>query len=154
MSSTSLTLKDCIDSLLKENETDRKLVKSILVDMYLIDAWNKQKINLSSIEEIEKQVVFFDKVAESISVISYDATTSFISFLEYFKKYSNLYNDFLEEIISEENAPWLSEIFKKKKLFFLVSDTQWKHRSVEVQAKFDFVLIGMDRCPTIEINIL
>jgi len=65
-----------------------------------------------------------------------------------------LKDDLISEIKSEENAPWISEIFEKKKLFFLVSDSQWKYHSLEVNAEIDMVLIGMEKLPTIEINIL
>ena len=153
-STERITLKDCINSLL-ETEEERNEIKIFLVDTFLTDSWSKQIINLSVGKEKEvSQIDFFDNFTESISVKSYDLTTSALSFLENLKKYSNLKADLISAIKSEENAPWISEIFEKKKLFFLVSDTRWKHKSMEVCARIDFVLIGMDRCPTIEINIL
>lgn len=131
------------------------MLKIFLVDNFLTDSWSKQIINLSVGKEKEvSQIDFFDNFTESIFVKSYDSTTSTLLFLEYFKKYSNLKDDLISEIKSEENAPWISEIFKKKKLFFLVSDSQWKYHSLEVNAKIDMVFIGMDKLPTIEINIL
>ena len=151
---TSITLKDCINSLL-ETEKERNDIKIFLVDNFLTDSWSKQIINLSVGKEKEvSQIDFFDNFTESIFVKSYDSTTSSLLFLEYFKKYSNLKDDLISEIKSEENAPWISEIFKKKKLFFLVSDSQWKYHSLEVNAKIDMVFIGMGNLPTIEINIL
>lgn len=151
---TSITLKDCINSLL-ETEKERNDIKIFLVDNFLTDSWSKQIINLSVGKEKEvSQIDFFDNFTESIFVKSYDSTTSALLFLEYFKKYSNLKDDLISEIKSEENAPWISEIFKKKKLFFLVSDSQWKYHSLEVNAKIDMVFIGMGNLPTIEINIL
>ena len=151
---TSITLKDCINSLL-ETEKERNDIKIFLVDNFLTDSWSKQIINLSVGKEKEvSQIDFFDNFTESIFVKSYDSTTSSLLFLEYFKKYSNLKDDLISEIKSEENAPWISEIFKKKKLFFLVSDSQWKYHSIEVNAKIDMVFIGMGNLPTIEINIL
>lgn len=151
---TSITLKDCINSLL-ETEKERNDIKIFLVDNFLTDSWSKQIINLSVGKEKEvSQIDFFDNFTESIFVKSYDSTTSTLLFLEYFKKYSNLKDDLISEIKSEENAPWISEIFKKKKLFFLVSDSQWKYHSLEVNAKIDMVFIGMGNLPTIEINIL
>lgn len=151
---TSITLKDCINSLL-ETEKERNDIKIFLVDNFLTDSWSKQIINLSVGKEKEvSQIDFFDKFTESILVKSYDSTTSALLFLEYFKKYSNLKDDLISEIKSEENAPWISEIFEKKKLFFLVSDSQWKYHSLEVRAKIDMVFIGMNKLPTIEINIL
>ena len=151
---TSITLKDCINSLL-ETEKERNDIKIFLVDNFLTDSWSKQTINLSVGKEKEvSQIDFFDNFTESIFVKSYDSTTSTLLFLEYFKKYSNLKDDLISEIKSEENAPWISEIFKKKKLFFLVSDSQWKYHSLEVNAKIDMVFIGMGNLPTIEINIL
>ena len=151
---TSITLKDCINSLL-ETEEERNDIKIFLVDNFLTDSWSKQIINLSVGKEKEvSQIDFFDNFTESIFVKSYDSTTSTLLFLEYFKKYSNLKDDLISEIKSEENAPWISEIFKKKKLFFLVSDSQWKYHSLEVNAKIDMVFIGMGNLPTIEINIL
>lgn len=151
---TSITLKDCINSLL-ETEKERNDIKIFLVDNFLTDSWSKQIINLSVVKEKEvSQIDFFDNFTESIFVKSYDSTTSALLFLEYFKKYSNLKDDLISEIKSEENAPWISEIFEKKKLFFLVSDSQWKYHSLEVNAEIDMVLIGMDKLPTIEINIL
>lgn len=150
---TSITLKDCINSLL-ETEEERNDIKIFLVDNFLTNSWSKQIINLSVGKEKKvSQVDFFDNFTEGISVKSFDLTTSAFSFLDYFKKYSNLKDDLISAIKSEENAPWIAEIFEKKKLFFLVSDTRWKHKSVEVCARIDFVLIGMDRCPTIEIII-
>lgn len=150
---TSITLKDCINSLL-ETEEERNDIKIFLVDNFLTDSWSKQIINLSVGKEKEvSQIDFFDNFTESIFVKSYDSTTSTLLFLEYFKKYSNLKDDLISEIKSEENAPWISEIFEKKKLFFLVSDSQWKYHSLEVNAKIDMVFIGMDKLPTIEINI-
>lgn len=151
---TSITLKDCINSLL-ETEKERNDIKIFLVDNFLTDSWSKQIINLSVGKEKEvSQIDFFDNFTERVSVKSYDLTTSTLSFLERFKKYSNLKDDLISEIKSEENAPWISEIFEKKKLFFLVSDSQWKYHSLEVNAEIDMVLIGMDKLPTIEINIL
>lgn len=151
---TSITLKDCINSLL-ETEEERNDIKIFLVDNFLTDSRSKQIINLSVGKEKEvSQIDFFDNFTESIFVKSYDSTTSALLFLEYFKKYSNLKDDLISEIKSEENAPWISEIFKKKKLFFLVSDSQWKYHSLEVNAKIDMVFIGMGNLPTIEINIL
>ena len=150
---TSITLKDCINSLL-ETEEERNDIKIFLVDNFLTDSWSKQIINLSVGKEKEvSQIDFFDNFTESIFVKSYDSTTSSLLFLEYFKKYSNLKDDLISEIKSEENAPWISEIFEKKKLFFLVSDSQWKYHSLEVNAKIDMVFIGMENLPTIEINI-
>ena len=150
---TSITLKDCINSLL-ETEKERNDIKIFLVDNFLTDSWSKQIINLSVGKEKEvSQIDFFDNFTESIFVKSYDSTTSSLLFLEYFKKYSNLKDDLISEIKSEENAPWISEIFEKKKLFFLVSDSQWKYHSLEVNAKIDMVFIGMGNLPTIEINI-
>ena len=150
---TSITLKDCINSLL-ETEKERNDIKIFLVDNFLTDSWSKQIINLSVGKEKEvSQIDFFDNFTESIFVKSYDSTTSTLLFLEYFKKYSNLKDDLISEIKSEENAPWISEIFEKKKLFFLVSDSQWKYHSLEVNAKIDMVFIGMGNLPTIEINI-
>ena len=150
---TSITLKDCINSLL-ETEKERNDIKLLLVDNFLTDSWSKQIINLSVGKEKEvSQIDFFDNFTESIFVKSYDSTTSSLLFLEYFKKYSNLKDDLISEIKSEENAPWISEIFEKKKLFFLVSDSQWKYHSLEVNAKIDMVFIGMGNLPTIEINI-
>ena len=150
---TSITLKDCINSLL-ETEEERNDIKIFLVDNFLTDSRSKQIINLSVGKEKEvSQIDFFDNFTESIFVKSYDSTTSSILFLEYFKKYSNLKDDLISEIKSEENAPWISEIFEKKKLFFLVSDSQWKYHSLEVNAKIDMVFIGMGNLPTIEINI-
>ena len=150
---TSITLKDCINSLL-ETEKERNDIKIFLVDNFLTDSWSKQIINLSVGKEKEvSQIDFFDNFAESIFVKSYDSTTSALLFLEYFKKYSNLKDDLISEIKSEENAPCISEIFEKKKLFFLVSDSQWKYHSSEVRAKIDMVLIGMDKLPTLEINL-
>ena len=131
------------------------MLKIFLVDNFLTDSRSKQIINLSVGKEKEvSQIDFFDNFTESIFVKSYDSTTSTLLFLEYFKKYSNLKDDLISEIKSEENAPWISEIFKKKKLFFLVSDSQWKYHSLEVNAKIDMVFIGMDKLPTIEINVL
>lgn len=151
---TSITLKDCINSLL-ETEKERNDIKIFLVDNFLTNSWSKQIINLSVGKEKEvSQIDFFDNFTERVSVKSYDLTTSMLSFLERFKKYSNLKDDLISEIKSEENAPWISEIFEKKKLFFLVSDSQWKYHSLEVNAEIDMVLIGMDKLPTIEINIL
>ena len=151
---TSITLKDCINSLL-ETEEERNDIKIFLVDNFLTDSRSKQIINLSVGKEKEvSQIDFFDNFTESIFVKSYDSTTSSLLFLEYFKKYSNLKDDLISEIKSEENAPWISEIFEKKKLFFLVSDSQWKYHSLEVNAKIDMVFIGMGNLPTIEINIL
>ena len=151
---TSITLKDCINSLL-ETEEERNDIKIFLVDNFLTDSWSKQIINLSVGKEKEvSQIDFFDNFTESIFVKSYDSTTSALLFLEYFKKYSNLKDDLISEIKSEKNAPWVSEIFEKKKLFFLVSDSQWKYHSLEVNAKIDMVFIGMGNLPTIEINIL
>ena len=151
---TSITLKDCINSLL-ETEKERNDIKIFLVDNFLTDSWSKQIINLSVGKEKEvSQIDFFDNFTESIFVKSYDSTTSTLLFLEYFKKYSNLKDDLISEIKSEKNAPWISEIFEKKKLFFLVSDSQWKYHSLEVNAKIDMVFIGMGNLPTIEINIL
>ena len=150
---TSITLKDCINSLL-ETEKERNDIKIFLVDNFLTDSRSKQIINLSVGKEKEvSQIDFFDNFTESIFVKSYDSTTSTLLFLEYFKKYSNLKDDLISEIKSEENAPWISEIFEKKKLFFLVSDSQWKYHSLEVNAKIDMVFIGMGNLPTIEINI-
>ena len=150
---TSITLKDCINSLL-ETEEERNDIKIFLVDNFLTDSWSKQIINLSVGKEKEvSQIDFFDNFTESIFVKSYDSTTSALLFLEYFKKYSNLKDDLISEIKSEENAPWISEIFEKKKLFFLVSDSQWKYHSLEVNAKIDMVFIGMGNLPTIEITI-
>lgn len=150
---TSITLKDCINSLL-ETEEERNDIKIFLVDNFLTDSRSKQIINLSVGKEKEvSQIDFFDNFTESIFVKSYDSTTSTLLFLEYFKKYSNLKDDLISEIKSEENAPWISEIFEKKKLFFLVSDSQWKYHSLEVNAKIDMVFIGMGNLPTIEINI-
>ena len=151
---TRITLKDCINSLL-ETEEERNEIKIFLVDNFLTDSWSKQIINLSVGKEKEvSQIDFFDNFTESISVKSYDLTTSALSFLENLKKYSNLKDDLISAIKSEENAPWISEIFEKKKLFFLVSDSHWKYHSLEVRAKIDMVFIGMDKLPTIEINIL
>ena len=151
---TSITLKDCINSLL-ETEEERNDIKIFLVDNFLTDSWSKQIINLSVGKEKEvSQIDFFDNFTESIFVKSYDSTTSALLFLEYFKKYSNLKDDLISAIKSEENAPWIAEIFEKKKLFFLVSDSQWKYHSLEVNAKIDMVFIGMGNLPTIEINIL
>ena len=151
---TRITLKDCINSLL-ETEEERNEIKIFLVDNFLTDSWSKQIINLSVGKEKEvSQIDFFDNFTESISVKSYDLTTSALSFLENLKKYSNLKDDLISAIKSEENAPWISEIFEKKKLFFLVSDSHWKYHSLEVRAKLDMVFIGMDKLPTIEINIL
>ena len=150
---TSITLKDCINSLL-ETEEERNDIKIFLVDNFLTDSRSKQIINLSVGKEKEvSQIDFFDNFTESIFVKSYDSTTSSILFLEYFKKYSNLKDDLISEIKSEKNAPWISEIFEKKKLFFLVSYSQWKYHSLEVNAKIDMVFIGMGNLPTIEINI-
>ena len=150
---TSITLKDCINSLL-ETEEERNDIKIFLVNNFLTDSRSKQIINLSVGKEKEvSQIDFFDNFTESIFVKSYDSTTSSLLFLEYFKKYSNLKDDLISEIKSEENAPWISEIFEKKKLFFLVSDSQWKYHSLEVNAKIDMVFIGMGNLPTIEINI-
>ena len=150
---TSITLKDCINSLL-ETEKERNDIKIFLVDNFLTDSWSKQIINLSVGKEKEvSQIDFFDNFTESIFVKSYDSTTSALLFLEYFKKYSNLKDDLISKIKSEKNAPWISEIFEKKKLFFLVSDSQWKYHSLEVNAKIDMVFIGMGNLPTIEINI-
>ena len=150
---TSITLKDCINSLL-ETEEERNDIKIFLVDNFLTDSRSKQIINLSVGKEKEVSLIdFFDNFTESIFVKSYDSTTSSLLFLEYFKKYSNLKDDLISEIKSEENAPWISEIFEKKKLFFLVSDSQWKYHSLEVNAKIDMVFIGMENLPTIEINI-
>lgn len=150
---TSITLKDCINSLL-ETEKERNDIKIFLVDNFLTDSWSKQIINLSVGKEKEvSQIDFFDNFTESIFVKSYDSTTSALLFLEYFKKYSNLKDDLISEIKSEKNAPWISEIFEEKKLFFLVSDSQWKYHSLEVNAKIDMVFIGMGNLPTIEINI-
>lgn len=150
---TSITLKDCINSLL-ETEKERNDIKIFLVDNFLTDSWSKQIINLSVGKEKEvSQIDFFDNFTESIFVKSYDSTTSALLFLEYFKKHSNLKDDLISAIKSEENAPWIAEIFEKKKLFFLVSDSQWKYHSLEVNAKIDMVFIGMDKLPTIEINI-
>ena len=152
--STEITLKDCINSLL-ETEKERNDIKIFLVDNFLTDSWSKQIINLSVGKEKEvSQIDFFDNFTESIFVKSYDSTTSALLFLEYFKKYSNLKDDLISEIKSEKNAPWISEIFEKKKLFFLVSDSQWKYHSLEVNAEIDMVFIGMGNLPTIEINIL
>lgn len=152
--STEITLKDCINSLL-ETEKERNDIKIFLVDNFLTDSWSKQIINLSVGKEKEvSQIDFFDNFTESIFVKSYDSTTSALLFLEYFKKHSNLKDDLISAIKSEENAPWISEIFEKKKLFFLVSDSQWKYHSLEVNAEIDMVLIGMGNLPTIEINIL
>lgn len=151
--STEITLKDCINSLL-ETEKERNDIKIFLVDNFLTNSWSKQIINLSVGKKKEvSQIDFFDNFTESIFVESYDLTTSTLSFLERFKKYSNLKDDLISEIKSEENAPWISEIFEKKKLFFLVSDSQWKYHSSEVRAKIDMVFIGMGNLPTIEINI-
>ena len=151
---TRITLKDCINSLL-ETEEERNDIKIFLVDNFLTDSWSKQIINLSVGKEKEvSQIDFFDNFTESIFVKSYDSTTSTLLFLEYFKKYSNLKDDLISEIKSEKNAPWISEIFEKKKLFFLVSDSQWKYHSLEVNAEIDMVFIGMGNLPTIEINIL
>lgn len=150
---TRITLKDCINSLL-ETEEERNDIKIFLVDNFLTDSRSKQIINLSVGKEKEvSQIDFFDNFTESIFVKSYDSTTSALLFLEYFKKYSNLKDDLISEIKSEKNAPWISEIFEKKKLFFLVSDSQWKYHSLEVNAKIDMVFIGMGNLPTIEINI-
>lgn len=150
---TSITLKDCINSLL-ETEKERNDIKIFLVDNFLTDSWSKQIINLSVGKEKEvSQIDFFDNFTESIFVKSYDLTTSALLFLEYFKKHSNLKDDLISAIKSEENAPWISEIFGKKKLFFLVTDSQWKYHSSEVRAKIDMVFIGMGNLPTIEINI-
>ena len=150
---TSITLKDCINILL-ETEEERNDIKIFLVDNFLTDSRSKQIINLSVGKEKEvSQIDFFDNFTESIFVKSYDSTTSTLLFLEYFKKYSNLKDDLISEIKSEENAPWISEIFEEKKLFFLVSDSQWKYHSLEVNAKIDMVFIGMGNLPTIEINI-
>ena len=146
---TSITLKDCINSLL-ETEEERNDIKIFLVDNFLTDSRSKQIINLSVGKEKEvSQIDFFDNFTESIFVKSYDSTTSSLLFLEYFNKYSNLKDDLISEIKSEENAPWISEIFEKKKLFFLVSDSQWKYHSLEVNAKIDMVFIGMGNLPTI-----
>ena len=151
---TRITLKDCINSLL-ETEKERNDIKIFLVDNFLTNSWSKQIINLSVGKEKEvSQIDFFDNFTESIFVKSYDSTTSALLFLEYFKKYSNFIDDMISEIKTEENAPWISEIFEKKKLFFLVSDSQWKYHSLEVNAKIDMVFIGMGNLPTIEINIL
>lgn len=150
---TSITLKDCINSLL-ETEEERNDIKIFLVDNFLTNSWSKQIINLSVGKEKEvSQIDFFDNFTESIFVKSYDSTTSALLFLEYFKKHSNLKDDLISAIKSEKNAPWISEIFEKKKLFFLVSDSQWKYHSLEVNAKIDMVLIGMDKLPTLEINL-
>ena len=151
---TSITLKDCINSLL-ETEEERNDIKIFLVDNFLTDSRSKQIINLSVEKEKEvSQIDFFDNFTESIFVKSYDSTTSALVFLEYFKKYSNLKDDLISKIKSEKNAPWISEIFEKKKLFFLVSDSQWKYHFLEVNAEIDMVFIGMGNLPTIEINIL
>lgn len=151
---TSITLKDCINSLL-ETEEERNDIKIFLVDNFLTDSRSKQIINLSVGKEKEvSQIDFFDNFTESIFVKSYDSTTSSLLFLEYFKKYSNLKDDLISEIKSEENAPWIAEIFEKKKLFFLVSDSHWKCHSSKIRAEIDMVLIGMDKLPTIEINVL
>mgnify|MGYP004613740153 CR=1 FL=1 len=151
---TRITLKDCINSLLETKE-ERNEIKIFLVDKFLTDSWSKQIINLSVGKEKEvSQIDFFDNFTESIFVKSYDSTTSALLFLEYLKKYSNLKADLISAIKSEENAPWISEIFEKKKLFFLVSDSHWKYHSLEVRANIDMVFIGMDKLPTIEINIL
>ena len=151
---TRITLKDCINSLL-EIEEERNDIKIFLVNNFLTDSWSKQIINLSVVKEKEvSQIDFFDNFTESVFVKSYDLTTSALSFLESLKKYSNLKADLISAIKSEENAPWISEIFEKKKLFFLVSDSHWKYHSLEVRAKIDMVFIGMDKLPTIEINIL
>ena len=117
---TSITLKDCINSLL-ETEEERNDIKIFLVENFLTNPWSKQIINLSVGKEKEvNQIDFFDNFTESISVKSYDLTTSTLSFLERFKKHSNLKDDLISAIKSEENAPWIAEIFEKKKLFFLV----------------------------------
>lgn len=138
--STEITLKDCINSLL-ETEKERNDIKIFLVDNFLTNSWSKQIINLSVGKEKEvSQIDFFDNFTESIFVESYDLTTSTLSFLERFKKYSNLKDDLISEIKSEENAPWISEIFEKKKLFFLVSDSQWKYHSSEVRALYYYIL--------------
>ena len=152
---TRITLKDCINSLL-ETEEERNDIKIFLVDNILTNSWSKQIINLSVGKEKEvSQVDFFDNFTEGISVKSFDLTTSAFSFLDYFKKYSNLKDDLISAIKSEENAPWIAEIFEKKKLFFLVSDSKWKkYRSLDVRANIDMVFIGMGNLPTIEINIL
>lgn len=151
---TRITLKDCINSLL-ETEEERNDIKIFLVENFLTNPWSKQIINLSVGKEKEvNQIDFFDNFTESISVKSYDLTTSTLSFLERFKKHSNLKDDLISAIKSEENAPWIAEIFEKKKLFFLVSDSHWKCHSSEISAEIDMVFIGIERLPTIEINIL
>ena len=84
---TSITLKDCINSLL-ETEKERNDIKIFLVDNFLTDSWSKQIINLSVGKEKEvSQVDFFDNFTEGISVKSFDLTTSAFSFLESLKKY-------------------------------------------------------------------
>ena len=82
---TSITLKDCINSLL-ETEEERNDIKIFLVDNFLTNSWSKQIINLSVGKEKEvSQIDFFDNFTESIFVKSYDSTTSALLFLEYFK---------------------------------------------------------------------
>jgi hypothetical protein len=115
---TSITLKDCINSLL-ETEEERNDIKIFLVDNFLTNSWSKQIINLSVGKEKEvSQVDFFDNFTEGISVKSFDLTTSAFSFLESLKKYSNLKDDLISAIKSEENAPWISET-RKRSCFFL-----------------------------------
>lgn len=152
--STEITLKDCMNSLL-ETEEERNDIKIFLVENFLTNPWSKQIINLSVGKEKEvSQIDFFDNFTESVSVKSYDLITSTLSFLDRLKKYSNLKDDLISAIKSEENAPWIAEIFEKKKLFFLVSDSHWKYRSSEIRSEIAMVFIGIERLPTIEINIL
>ena len=107
---TSITLKDCINSLL-ETEEERNDIKIFLVDNFLTDSRSKQIINLSVGKEKEvSQIDFFDNFTESIFVKSYDSTTSSLLFLEYFKKYSNLKDDLISEIKSEKSSMALSLI--------------------------------------------
>ncbi len=155
MCNDDLTLDIAFDAMFKEKE-QRDNLKVFLAKIFLFNREiYSQDVEKEESEEVKNILIYlFDRLAQEISISSYEDSEPFESFISYFEQYQNLREDLISQLKSEKCFDSIKMIFESKKLFFLIADDQWKTKLISPSARIKFLLIGKDeKSPTIEINI-
>lgn len=151
----SLHLSDAIKSIFEDTEERENITQFLGNFLLTSDDWIKKISERFDKDELkEAQNKYYESNARKVLVKSYDAETRTNLFFECFCKFPNLKDDLFKQIFLSDNGPWLRKMFEDQKVYFLVSDSHWKNPKNTISAEIDLVLLGRDKIPTIEINIL
>lgn len=112
-------------------------------------------LNIYNEEDREKLTKIFDLDVFK-NIISYDDVSDSRYFFSYLKKYPEVKQQLLSELLSEENGIWVAEVNEICCAYFLVSNSHWKasNRKNPESVSLRLILIGIDGLPTIELNII